>query len=142
MSLPTCNQKLKWDSMYLILLHILNKFHVSMIISKGPTYLKYCIWRENETIIFLFATVILSEANLSVCKLLHQFYSRFFDFRLKKGSNCMKYFRKPPTFLYFNRYLDSNVRLIAFCFKIWWSAIPDRLFCRSYTCFIIIENDQ
>ena len=39
------------------------------------TYHNYCIWRENETIIFLLATVILPEAHLSVCKLLHQFYS-------------------------------------------------------------------
>ena len=37
MSLPTCNQKLKWDSMYLVFLHILNKFHDSMMIFKGPT---------------------------------------------------------------------------------------------------------
>ena len=37
MSLPTCNQKLKWYSMYLIFLHIMSKFHESMITFKGPT---------------------------------------------------------------------------------------------------------
>ena len=34
---PICNQKLKWNPMYLIFLHILSKFHDIMIISKGPT---------------------------------------------------------------------------------------------------------
>ena len=37
MSFPTCNQKFKWDSMYLIFLHIMNKFHGSIITFKGPT---------------------------------------------------------------------------------------------------------
>ena len=41
------------------------------------TYLNYCIWRENETIIFSLATGILPEALLLVFKLLHQFYSTF-----------------------------------------------------------------
>ena len=37
MLLPICNQKLKWDSMYLIFLHILYKFYDCMMIFKGPT---------------------------------------------------------------------------------------------------------
>ena len=32
-------------------------------------------WRETEKLCFLLVTVILPEAHLSVCKLLHQFYS-------------------------------------------------------------------
>jgi len=60
--------------MYLILLHILNKFHDSMIIFKGPTSIIAFGGKWNNYF-FLLATVILPEAHLSVCKLLHQFYS-------------------------------------------------------------------
>ena len=59
-----------------IFLSIVNKFHYFIMNFDRPTSI-IAFGGKMKQLFFLLATVILPEAHLSVCKLLHQFYSNY-----------------------------------------------------------------